>query len=276
MNAPPRSFNPQVVHSCLRNRNWQLVDSADLAAWESFLDAVADLLRVGDLSPLPAAKRLENAVTGAYCTVLYVACTADGTRRQHRAYSEVWNWVYRFVAYRVNDPYDREDITQEVLEFVFQNLRQVDRTAGFLAWVGYVAHNRIRRHYAKIGAERRRFVDDFPDEDTDEPNPIVPTTDANLISLQLEETSSHAHILKLIDECMPRKAYLQKIVFIERGLQQRTVSEIAQMLDRTASDVYTSWFNALRTIKKHCPKLIAYIIVYLSPSQRVQHIGDAS
>lgn len=277
MTAPPRPFTSDAVQMCLHNRNWQLISPRDLVEWEHFLDEVAKLLHDGDLSSRPLAERLKNAVTGAYCAVLYVACSANGTQRQRRAYTEVREWVFRYVvADGVRIPDDADDVTQEVLLTVFQELGKVSQPDRFLAWVGRIAYNRLKRYYRQKQQQGRRFITPPLDEAADdEANPTWGDGGQVEMVQQVEMSVAEIEILELIEACMPRRAYLQKAVFIERCLRQKTVSEVAQELRITAANVCTALFHATRTIKKHCPKLIERLIEHFRPSKRAEHIGVA-
>lgn len=274
MTAPPRPFTPAAVHTCLRNRDWQLISPRDPAAWERFLDDVAALLRAGDDSPRPANERLPRAVIAAYCPLLHAACAAHGTYEQHRAYTEIWNWLYPILVKRTNTPEDAEDIAQDVLLHIFQNLERVNQPSGFLAHVGGVAHKRLRRYYTQLGKERRRFSYDLPDEDADEPEPTVGVTDPRLIAARMELNETQSEILDILEQCLPRRAGVQRIVFVDLIFRRRSVHEIAEQHELTIESVHKAWSRLRQALRNGCSRIIEKLILYLE-LQELDQTGAA-
>jgi RNA polymerase sigma factor (sigma-70 family) len=248
------------VKRILAAYDWRLLHTATPAEWEAFLSAVSACHEANPERPL------SYAVTMAYSSVLYAACMAERTWRQHRAYSELWAWVYRRVRSRVDNDDDARDLAQEVLLTVYQERHKVTRPHGFLAWVARILGNRLQRYYKAQQKEDRVFARPKVDGD-DEEEASVPSQADKSASIS-EVRADEAELLAVIEPCLARQAHTQRLVFIELVLRNRTISEVAAVYRLSVATLRRAWERLQHTLRR-CRPLIAYLLARIPPSQRV-------
>jgi RNA polymerase sigma factor (sigma-70 family) len=247
------------VKRILAAYDWRLLHTATPAEWEAFLSAVSACHEAGSGRPL------SYAVTMAYSSVLYAACMAERTWRQHRAYSELWAWVYRRVRSRVDNDDDARDLAQEVLLTVYQERHKVTRPSGFLAWVARILGNRLQRYYEAKRKDKQRFTPLKPHGDEEEVS--LPSQDNESIPAY-EVRADEAELLAVIEPCLARQAHTQRLVFIELVLRNRTISEVAAVYRLSVATLRRAWERLQHTLRR-CQPLIAYLLARIPPSQRV-------
>ena len=149
-------------------------------------------------------------------------------------YENNFHRVYAFVARRVNDREEAQDLTAEVFHQALKNLGRFQwRGVPFAAWLLRIAANALadRWHRAARGVE-------VPAEDLVEGHPQSATGDA-------AEVERRAMLFQLVD----RLHADQRTVVVRRFVDQKSVREIAQELGRSEGAVKQLQFRALETLR---------------------------
>ena len=92
----------------------------------------------------------------------------------HRLYQHYFPRVYAYVAYRVGNVQDTEDIVANIFLKVVKAIHQFEyRGEGsFSAWVFRIAHNHVQQFFRDNGREPTRIsLDDLPDIQGESPSP---------------------------------------------------------------------------------------------------------
>lgn len=105
-----------------------------------------------------------KAKTDARERLLIEAAQKD-PRRFADLYEENFERVYAFVARRVRERFDAEDVTAEVFHHALANLNRFEwRAAPFSAWLFRIASNAIADLWRRAARERANPADDPPDD----------------------------------------------------------------------------------------------------------------
>jgi RNA polymerase sigma-70 factor (ECF subfamily) len=179
----------------------------------------------------PAQK---TAPQGAEERLLVQAAQSDPTKFDV-LYELHFERVYYFLARRVHDRATAEDLTSEVFHKALANLATYQwRGAPFAAWLFRIASNALADQYKR--ASREQSSSDNP-QDPDEHPALSPP--------DLETIDYHARLFRLVDH-LPA---VQRQVIRERFVEQRSIREIADRLDKTEGAVKQLQFRALQTLR---------------------------
>jgi RNA polymerase sigma factor (sigma-70 family) len=152
--------------------------------------------------------------------------------------------VYAFVAAKVNDQSDAEDVVSTAFMKIVEFLPSYqDRGLPFGAWVFKIARNCLYDFYAKSSKNQSTDLDEAK-EIHDEKNPS-PHNEA-------KENETKSKILKVMDELPERDASIIQLKFFS-GLNNR---EIAGALRLTESHVGIILYRTLRKMKPELAELI--------------------
>ena len=88
-----------------------------------------------------------------------------------------------------------------------------------------------------------------------------------------EIDAAEAELMAMLDKCMPKRAERQKFVLIQLVFFERSVLQVAEMLDRSAANVHVLFRRAKVNVLKHCPRIIERLLTILRPSQRTKYAG---
>ncbi len=249
------------ISRILQNRDWQLVTPERQSEWQAFN---SNLLRFNDKSASDD-ETTGKAVTFAYCPILYDACKEIDSLRQHRAFKELWAWVYRSVYSRVASKDDADEISQQVLLKVYQHLHQVNQPHSFLGFVGVITYREIGAYY-----ERRERLKQHEEELLHEQDEeFIDIAEINQTSnydalLEKESEMAQEELIRSIYQCIPQKQRRRAEVFIGLVLLGKTVSELAQEFQTSLRNVNLMYFRARKDLIKHCMDLIERTIKLLS------------
>jgi len=142
--------------------------------------------------------------------------------------------VYYFLARRVHDRATAEDLTSEVFHKALANLATYQwRGAPFAAWLFRIASNALADQYKRSSREQ-------PSSDNAQ-NP----EHADPSSSELETIDYHARLFRLVDN-LPT---VQRQVIRERFVEQRSIREIADQLNKTEGAIKQLQFRALQTLR---------------------------
>jgi RNA polymerase sigma-70 factor (ECF subfamily) len=159
---------------------------------------------------------------------LLIEAAQRDSRRFADLYEQNFERVYAFVARRVRDRDEAEDITADVFHRALRNLVQFQwRGAPFAAWLLRIAANAIIDRAAR---DQRERVLPPPDD----PPP-----------LDLDETERRARLFRLVNG-LPAD---QRRVIVMRFGEQKTAREIARDLERTEGAVKQLQFRALKNLR---------------------------
>lgn len=140
--------------------------------------------------------------------------------------------VYAFIARRVHDRSEAQDLTSEVFHHALANIGRFEwRGAPFAAWLFRIASNAIADHYQRAARERNM---PRPDE-REEENPEA----------DLDEVEHRARLFGFVDR-LPSD---QRRVILMRFAEERSIREIAHLLGRTEGAVKQLQFRALQSLR---------------------------
>jgi RNA polymerase sigma-70 factor, ECF subfamily len=143
-------------------------------------------------------------------------------------YENNFDRVYAFVARRVRDREEAQDLTSDVFHQALANLRRFEwRGVPFAAWLFRIAANAIADRSQRTIKERGLPAPDDPEETS------------------LEETEERARLFRLVDE-LPAE---QRRVILMRFAEQRSIREIAQTLGRSEGAVKQLQFRGLQSLR---------------------------
>ena len=138
--------------------------------------------------------------------------------------------VYAFVAYRVRDREEAQDLTAEIFHQALASIQRFEwQGKPFVAWLLGIAAKVVADRWERLG--RRQEV------------PADEIEEAGIEAL----SEQRAMLFQLVD-ALPAD---QRHVILRRFVDQRSVREIAQELGRSEGAVKQLQFRALQTLRGH-------------------------
>jgi RNA polymerase sigma-70 factor (ECF subfamily) len=156
--------------------------------------------------------------------------------------------VFR-VAFRiVGDEADAEEIVQEAFLRGYQRLESYQERSSFGTWIYRIAVNCALNRISRPGieAEYRHGEESDPEEKTVQ----VPATDADPERVLLSKEISVAQ-----DTAMRRLTATEKSAFVLRHLEDRSTSEIAEVLDIAPNAAKQAVFRAVQKLRRELAPL---------------------
>ena len=136
--------------------------------------------------------------------------------------------VYGYVARRVGDRHEAEDLTAEVFHQALRNLPRFEwRGVPFAAWLLRIASNAIVDRAKRIARDRNLPEPDLPPE------------------VSLEEVEYRARLFRLVDSLPPD----QRRVVVMRFGEQKKIREIADEIGRSEGAVKQLQLRGLQTLR---------------------------
>jgi RNA polymerase sigma-70 factor, ECF subfamily len=156
----------------------------------------------------------------------------EAAQRDPRCFAELYennfDRVYAFVASRVFDRTEAEDLTAEVFHHALAKLSQFEwQGAPFIAWLLRIASNAIADRW-----RRNARQPEVADDELDDPG--------------AEDAIEQRVILAQLLENLPVD---QKLVIERRFLEQRSIREIALELNRSEGAIKQLQFRALESLR---------------------------
>ena len=143
-------------------------------------------------------------------------------------YTRNFHAVYAYVARRVASREEAEDVTSEVFHQALANLKRFEwRGAPFAAWLIRIAANAIADRWRL----RARETGDPPDKELSDPS--------------MEGVERRAALFQLVDS-LPED---QRRVVVLRFVEEKSIREIAQELQRTEGAIKQLQFRALEKLR---------------------------
>lgn len=169
------------------------------------------------------------AITGDHDERTLIEAAQADPARFVDLYERHFNRVYAYVIRRTSRRDEAEDITSEVFERALANLSRFEwRGVPFVAWLYRIAAN--------VLADRRKQAA----RDSLEPPPDVP--DAR----ESEEIERRAMVYQLVE----RLPQVQRQVIEMRFIDQKSIREIAAVLDRSEGAVKQLQLRALENLRR--------------------------
>ena len=158
------------------------------------------------------------------------------TARFGDVYEHYFEIVYAYVARRMRNRTEAEDITAEVFRKALQSLPRFKWTgAPFAAWLFRIASNIIADRAKRAAREGNLPGDqDVPDSRAPQPQ-----------QADLEQSERSAGVSRLVGEL----AEDQRRVLVMRFAEERSIREIAQTLERSEGAIKQLQFRALQNLR---------------------------
>lgn len=159
---------------------------------------------------------------------LLVAAAQKDPARFGELYDLHFNRVYAFVARRVRNRAEAEDVTAEVFHSALHKIGKFEwRGKPFIAWLYRIAWNEIIDRAKRVNREVGP--------------PVEPTHDA------IEEVERRAVLFQMVE----RLPDAQREVIVRRFAEDRSIAEIAQQMGRSEGAIKQLQFRALETLRRH-------------------------
>ena len=143
-------------------------------------------------------------------------------------YESNFERVYAFVAYRVRDREEAQDLTAEVFHEALAGIQRFEwKGKPFVAWLLGIAAKVIADHWERRGKRRDVAADD-------------------LEQTRMEAVSEQRAMLFQLVDALPED---QRQVIIRRFVDQRSVRDIAQEFGRSEGAVKQLQFRALQNLR---------------------------
>jgi RNA polymerase sigma-70 factor (ECF subfamily) len=137
--------------------------------------------------------------------------------------------VYAFVARRVQNRTDAEDLTADVFQHALANLQRFEwRGVPFAVWLFRIAVNAIADRWKQVSRQR--------------PDPI---SDHDLDQSQWQEIERRATLFQLVDS-LPED---QRTVILRRFVEQKSIRDIAHEFGRSEGAIKQLQFRALESLR---------------------------
>ena len=151
--------------------------------------------------------------------------------------------IYFFALKRMSNPWDAEDVTQEVFLQVFRGLAMFEGRSLLLTWMFGIAHNQICRRYRRGHAMMHSL-------DSDEVNGLASG------ETPADQRTDFVRILRncsrVLEEKVPEH---QREAFELRYLENKSTREIASEMGKSPQAVKISLFRTRRTLAENNRKL---------------------
>lgn len=146
-------------------------------------------------------------------------------------YENNFHRVYAFIARRVRDRAEAEDLTAEVFHQALSNLGRFEwRGVPFAAWLLRIAANTLADRWQRTSRNQEVQVD---------------VTESAEPGIEVE-VERHAMLFQLVER-LPED---QRLVIVRRFVDQKSVREIAQEMKRSEGAVKQLQFRAVQSLRQ--------------------------
>ena len=160
---------------------------------------------------------------------LLVEAAQKDPRRFGELYERNFERVYAFIARRVGDRQEAEDVTAEVFQHALANISKFEwRGVPFAVWLFRIAANTMADRWRKTSKQK---ADPISDDDLDQS--CWPDIERRTMLFQLVDN-------------LPAD---QRSVVIKRFVEQRSIREIAQEFGRSEGAIKQLQFRALESLR---------------------------
>jgi RNA polymerase sigma-70 factor, ECF subfamily len=149
-------------------------------------------------------------------------------RRFGELYERNFERVYAFVARRVRDRHEAEDVTAEVFHHALANLSKFEwRGVPFCVWLFRIAANAMADRWEKISKQER--------------NPLRDSLD----QAHWPDIERRTALFQMVEQ-LPAD---QRTVVIKRFVEEKGIRDIAQELGRSEGAIKQLQYRALETLR---------------------------
>jgi RNA polymerase sigma-70 factor, ECF subfamily len=161
----------------------------------------------------------------------------EAAQRDPRYFAELYEInferVYAFIARRIGDRDQAQDLTADVFHKALKNLSRFEwRGVPFAAWLFRIAANAIANRGKRTARFEAMKLDDFAEQEHSDP-------------ADLEEIEHRARLFKMVDK-LPAD---QRRVIAMRFAQQKNIAEIPKELGRSEGAVKQLQFRGLQNLR---------------------------
>jgi RNA polymerase sigma-70 factor (ECF subfamily) len=143
-------------------------------------------------------------------------------------YENNFDRVYAFVAYRVRDRDEAQDLTAEVFHQALDSIQRFQwQGVPFAAWLLGIASKLLADHWKRLGRRQETPADELEEAGSD------------------AAIEQRAMLFQLVDALPPD----QRQVIIRRFVDQRSIREIAHELGRSEGAIKQLQFRALQGLR---------------------------
>lgn len=161
--------------------------------------------------------------------LLIEAAKQDPTRFAE-LYENNFHRVYAFIARRVRDRAEAEDLTAEVFHQALSNLGRFEwRGIPFAAWLLRIAANTLADRWQRAAKMQE-----------------IPADELELLEAGADQQVERRAMLFQLVERLPDD---QRLVIVRRFVEQKSVKEIAQELGRSEGAIKQLQFRALESLR---------------------------
>jgi RNA polymerase sigma-70 factor, ECF subfamily len=176
----------------------------------------------------PAA---EHALTGIQKEAderLLIEAAQRDPRQFAELYERSFDRIYAFIAQRVKDRDTAEDLTSEVFHKALANIAQFEwRGAPFIAWLFKIARNALADRHSNASREQNQPDIDLTNQDN------------------ADEVEQRVILSQLVEQ-LPTD---QRTVILARFVEQKSIRQLAESLQRTQGAVKQLQFRALENLR---------------------------
>ena len=173
----------------------------------------------------------------AYDERLLIAAAQKDPARFTELYEEHFERVYAFVARRLRNRDDAEDVTSEVFRDALANIGKFEyRGAPFASWLYRIASNAIADRWQRSAKEQGTALAEIPR--------TIP------LARDPEEIESRARLFRLV-ATLPGD---QRRVIEMRFAEGKSIAEIAREISRTGGAVKQLQFRAIQNLRASIEK----------------------
>jgi RNA polymerase sigma-70 factor, ECF subfamily len=159
---------------------------------------------------------------------LLIEAAQKDPRRYGELYERNFERVYAFIARRVRNRHEAEDVTSEVFQHALANLSKFEwRGVPFVVWLFRIAANAIADRWKRLSREA-----------------IDPAAD-DLDQSHWPDIERRVSLFKLVND-LPAD---QRSVILKRFTEDKTIREIAEELRRSEGAVKQLQFRALENLR---------------------------
>jgi RNA polymerase sigma-70 factor (ECF subfamily) len=159
---------------------------------------------------------------------LLVEAAQKDRRRFGELYERNFERVYAFIARRVRDRHEAEDVTAEVFQHALANLSKFEwRGVPFAVWLFRIAANAIADRWEKVSKHEAAALREHLDQ------------------LHWPDIERRTVLFQLVEQ-LPAD---QRSVVIKRFVEEKSIRDIAQELGRTEGAIKQLQYRALETLK---------------------------
>jgi len=158
---------------------------------------------------------------------LMIEAAQKDPRRFGELYERNFERVYAFIARRVADRHEAEDVTSEVFHHALANLSRFEwRGVPFAVWLFRIAANSIADRWKKHSREAGSASDDLDQS-------------------HWPDIERHVILFRLVDD-LPAD---QRSVILKRFVEEKSIREIAEELQRSEGAIKQLQFRALENLR---------------------------